>query len=241
MRESKAVPMDWVVNLDVDADAELHRIARAVLAARPRDARPVHRAVAGGIDLLLSRRVPLAGSIAGDHEGPVRVSVQLPSGPRRALRLLAAAVPSRWRWRSEGEDLVGRAPREDRDVPCELIVEGRLVSWHVAFDPELPEVSFDDVEAPMRGLRRGEVHLRDVDEHTAEVHWLLGFDDGSAAAAAEPRVEELLGAIAGRHEAAGLGYDGRWSRDGNRAIGRYRAHTTDGWAPTVARLVEARS
>ncbi|MEN0063924.1 MAG: hypothetical protein AAGA48_17355 [Myxococcota bacterium] len=235
---SESVPLDWVVDVDVDAQSDLHQVVRAYLAKRPPDQRPVHRAVYGALGMLLGRSVSLSGVVAGDQQGPVEVNVQLPSGIRRALRLVIAAVPSRWRWRSDGAGLVGRAPRQGRLVGPEMAPVDRQVSWTFAVDEAVHEVPIQGLPQPVQALRHGEIHLREVSLAGAEVRWRLRFDDDAAAASARRHIEAMLERVAQAHGAHGLRYDGSWSLEGACVSGVYHARAEAGWPAAIAGIAE---
>jgi len=231
--------VDWTLLVDLPADAELHGVIRDWLAERPADPRAVTRAVLGALGWLLARPRALSGALAGDEEGLARVDVELPAAARQALRLIAVAVPSRWRWRSERGALVGRAPRELRARPDgEPAPDSVLTCGFVLHDDEL---ELEGLPGAVRGLRGGQVELTDVRGVEAEVAFRLDFDDPAAAGDAGPAVAALLARIARDHAAHGLGYDGAWSTEGATVAGRYRVVATPDWGSVIERLVAGAS
>ncbi|MEO0604366.1 MAG: hypothetical protein AAF211_23220, partial [Myxococcota bacterium] len=219
-------PLDWTLDVDVPVGTELHRVIRRTLEVRARDRRPVQRAVRGALSSLLARPLPLRGVLHGDTLGVARVSVDLPRGTRHTLRLVAAAVPSRWRWRSEGEALVGRGPRTVTPVACEAAPADCVVTLAFAFPDDLEELVLEGLPSPVRGLRRGEVVLRDVTPDDAEVRWRLRFDTPALARAAAPTVNALLARIALEHAEHELRYEGDWTTEGSCVVGAYRGTAT---------------
>lgn len=227
---SNETQLDWTFDIDVPTDSALHDVVRETLARRPADRRPVHRAVLGALGWMLGRPVPLVGSLHGDHVGLAEVSVALSAGARRTLRLIAVAVPSKWRWRSEGDALVGRAPRPCDPQRPELDVPDRRVACAFTFRGDA--VGLDRLSEPVVGLRRGELHLHDVGRAHAAVRWQLRFDAAAQAEQARPRVEEFLARIRAEHGEHGLRYEGDWSIEGAMVSGTYRADAAPDW-PTV--------
>ncbi len=233
---TRALPLTWTLDVDVPVDSALHRVVRQTLEQRPSDRRPLHRAVTGALGTLLGRPLPLQAAMHGDAVGVDHVRVALPPGPRRALRLVVAAIPSRWRWRSDGDALVGRGPRavtplQDRPVG--------LVAVAFAFPDHLHEIVLKQLPVPVRGLRSGELVLTDVTSDGGDVRFRLQFDDAERAAAAAPGVEALLANVAVEHATHGLRYDGSWSLDGPCVVGEYRGTPSPDWPTVIDRLLDA--